>query len=45
MRDKREREERKREKRERRGKEERNFVSIKPSQLKERFQILDWKTS
>ena len=41
-----EREERKREKRERRGKEEEKiFVSITPSQLREKFQILDWKTS
>ena len=43
---KREREKRKREKRERRGKEEEKiFVSITPSQLREELQILDWEPS
>ena len=41
----REREKRKKEKRGRRGKEERKFRSGKPSQLREKLQILDWETS
>ena len=39
------REERKREKREEEKKKRENFVSKNPSQLRERLQILDWKTS